>query len=242
MWGARWRGGAWRVNARRPATAVAARLGGPSQQPRCTTSRSLWPRRRPPHVGGGGGLERGQVVEPRRARGGSPPPRRRRRGGQGAERGDVGEGCGEGAGGRCGRELQERREARGKGGDGKLATAVSSSSSSFAVAHGRSSIWSATGFAYEDVDIEDDKIQGLLCIYSCPLKSYGPKWHNLTSSGCQISILRVRGSKWHLGTSSRAAGVFNSLTNVHAHLVMTIMIVPKECNHRRIAGYPELSK
>ena len=34
VWGARWRGGAWRVNARRPATAVAARLGGPSQQPR----------------------------------------------------------------------------------------------------------------------------------------------------------------------------------------------------------------
>ena len=34
VWGARWRGGAWRVNTRRPATAVAARLGGPSQQPR----------------------------------------------------------------------------------------------------------------------------------------------------------------------------------------------------------------
>jgi len=64
--------------------------------------------------------------------------------------------------------------------------------------------------------------------YSCPLKVYGPKWHNLSSSGCQISILRVRRSKWHLGTSWRAAGVFNSLTNVHAHLVITIMIVPKE--------------
>ena len=46
--------------------------------------------------------------------------------------------------------------------------------------------------------------------YSCPLKVYGPKWHNLSSSGCQISILRVRGPKWHLETSSRAAGVFNS--------------------------------
>ena len=36
----------------------------------------------------------------------------------------------------------------------------------------------------EDVDIEDEKTQGLFCIYSCPLKGYGPKWHNLTSSGC----------------------------------------------------------
>ena len=39
---------------------------------------------------------------------------------------------------------------------------------------------------------------------------YGPKWHNLTNSGCQISILRVCGPKWYLGTSSRAAGVFSS--------------------------------
>ena len=31
--------------------------------------------------------------------------------------------------------------------------------------------------------------------YSCPLKVYGPKWHNLSSSGCQISILRVCGPK-----------------------------------------------
>jgi len=45
------------------------------------------------------------------------------------------------------------------------------------------------------------------------LKGYGPKWHHLTSSGCQISILRVHWPKWHLGTSSRAAGVFNSLCN-----------------------------
>ena len=36
----------------------------------------------------------------------------------------------------------------------------------------------------EDVDIEDEKTQGLFCIYSCSLKGYGPKWHNLTSSGC----------------------------------------------------------
>ena len=43
------------------------------------------------------------------------------------------------------------------------------------------------------------------------VKGYGPKWHNLTSSGCQISILRVRGPKWHLKTSSKAVGVFNSL-------------------------------
>jgi len=63
----------------------------------------------------------------------------------------------------------------------------------------------------KDVKVEDDKTQGPFCIYSCPLKGYGPKWHNLTSSGSQISILRVRGPKWHLGTSSRAAGVFNSL-------------------------------
>ena len=62
----------------------------------------------------------------------------------------------------------------------------------------------------KDVKVEDDKTQGLFCIYSCPLKGYGPKWHNLTSSGSQISILRVRGPKWHLETSSRAAGVFNS--------------------------------
>ena len=62
----------------------------------------------------------------------------------------------------------------------------------------------------KDVKVEDDKTQGPFCIYSCPLKGYGPKWHNLTSSGSQISILRVRGPKWHLGTSSRAAGVFNS--------------------------------
>ena len=62
----------------------------------------------------------------------------------------------------------------------------------------------------EDVDIEDDKTQWLFCIYSCLLKGYGPNWHNLTSLGCQISILRVCGPKWHLGTSSRTAGVFNS--------------------------------
>ena len=43
---------------------------------------------------------------------------------------------------------------------------------------------------------------------------YGSKWHNLTSSGSQISILRVRGPKWHLGISSRAAGVFNSIKNM----------------------------
>ena len=47
------------------------------------------------------------------------------------------------------------------------------------------------------------------------IKWYGPKWHNLTSSGCQISILQVRGPKWHLGTSSRTAGVFNSFFYIH---------------------------
>ncbi|KAG2587826.1 hypothetical protein PVAP13_5NG169981 [Panicum virgatum] len=35
----------------------------------------------------------------------------------------------------------------------------------------------------KDVKVEDDKTQGPFCIYSCPLKGYGPKWHNLTSSG-----------------------------------------------------------
>jgi hypothetical protein len=29
--------------------------------------------------------------------------------------------------------------------------------------------------SHEDVDIEEGKIQGLFCIYSCPLKGYGPK-------------------------------------------------------------------
>jgi len=62
----------------------------------------------------------------------------------------------------------------------------------------------------KDLKVEDDKTQGPFCIYSCPLKGYGPKWHNLTSSRSQISILRVRGPKWHLATSSRAAGIFNS--------------------------------
>jgi hypothetical protein len=32
---------------------------------------------------------------------------------------------------------------------------------------------------------------------------------------CQISILQVRGPKWHLRTSSRAAGVFNSKNILH---------------------------
>ena len=27
----------------------------------------------------------------------------------------------------------------------------------------------------EDIDIEDEKTQGLFCIYSCHLKGYGPK-------------------------------------------------------------------
>jgi len=57
----------------------------------------------------------------------------------------------------------------------------------------------------------EERKEGLFCIYSYPFRGYGPKWHNLTSSGCQISILQVRGPKWHLRTSSRAAGVFNSL-------------------------------
>ena len=41
-------------------------------------------------------------------------------------------------------------------------------------------------------------------------KGYGTKWHNLTSLGCQILILRVRGPEWYLGISSKAAGAFNS--------------------------------
>ena len=45
------------------------------------------------------------------------------------------------------------------------------------------------------------------------VRSYGPKWLNLTSSGCQILILRVRRPKWHLWTSSRVAGVFTSIWN-----------------------------
>ena len=58
------------------------------------------------------------------------------------------------------------------------------------------------------------KLKDFFCIYSCPLKGYVLKWHNLTSSRSQISILRVRGPKWHLETSSRAAGVFNSRKNL----------------------------
>ena len=72
-------------------------------------------------------------------------------------------------------------------------------------------------YPLKDVNVEDDKTQGPFFIYSCPLKRYGPKWHNLTSSGSQISILRVRGPKWHLEISSRAAGVFNSKQNHRIH-------------------------
>ena len=61
----------------------------------------------------------------------------------------------------------------------------------------------------------EERKEGLFCIYSYPFRGYGPKWHNLTSSGCQISILQVRGPKWHLRTSSRAAGVFNSIKYLH---------------------------
>jgi hypothetical protein len=44
-----------------------------------------------------------------------------------------------------------------------------------------------------------------------PPKGYGPKWHTLASLGCHISILRVRGPSWHIVTSVRTTGVFNSL-------------------------------
>ncbi|KAG2585280.1 hypothetical protein PVAP13_6KG265606 [Panicum virgatum] len=40
-----------------------------------------------------------------------------------------------------------------------------------------------------------ERKKGLLCIYSNSFKGYGPKWHNLTSFECQISILKVRGGK-----------------------------------------------
>jgi len=41
------------------------------------------------------------------------------------------------------------------------------------------------------------------------MRGYGPKWHTLTSSGRQISILRVHGPKWHGAISLRAVNVFN---------------------------------
>ena len=40
----------------------------------------------------------------------------------------------------------------------------------------------------------------------------------LNKFGCQISILQVRGPKWHLGTSSRAASVFNSFDNICSYV------------------------
>ena len=44
------------------------------------------------------------------------------------------------------------------------------------------------------------------------LKKYRSKWHNFISPECQIFILRVRGPKWYLGTSSRDTGVLNSIS------------------------------
>ena len=40
------------------------------------------------------------------------------------------------------------------------------------------------------------------------------------SLGCQISILRFCGPKWHLGTSSRTVGVFNSNNIVPVFVVI----------------------
>ena len=68
------------------------------------------------------------------------------------------------------------------------------------------------------VKVEDNNFGGVFFAYVHAtwrhIKGYGPKWHNLTSLGCQILILRVRGPKWHLRTSSRAVGVFNSNLNL----------------------------
>jgi hypothetical protein len=51
----------------------------------------------------------------------------------------------------------------------------------------------------------------LVCTH---MKGYGHAAYDLTSSGSYISILRVRGYKWHRATSLRATCVFNSFSNV----------------------------
>jgi hypothetical protein len=43
-----------------------------------------------------------------------------------------------------------------------------------------------------------------------PSKRYGPLVNHLTSLRCQVSILRVLGPMWYIGTSLWTAGVFNS--------------------------------
>jgi hypothetical protein len=53
-----------------------------------------------------------------------------------------------------------------------------------------------------------------------------------------MNILKYWAWAQHLGQGIGQA----YLTNVHAHLVITIMIVLKECKNRRIASCPELSK
>ena len=67
----------------------------------------------------------------------------------------------------------------------------------------------------EGVKVEDSNFGGFFFAYIHAtwrhVKRYGPKWHNLTSSGNQISILQVHGPKWHLRTSLRTTGVFNSI-------------------------------
>ena len=73
----------------------------------------------------------------------------------------------------CGMEVggSRPREARSRRGGRRLAEA------------GTRCVRQPFLLSLKDVKVEDDKIQGPFCIYSCPLKGYGPKWHNLTSSG-----------------------------------------------------------
>jgi len=90
------------------------------------------------------------------------------------------------------------------------------------------------------VKIEDSNFGGGFFAYIhttwCHVKGYGPKWHNLTSSGCQILILRVRGPKWHIRTNSRAAGVFNSILYIHTdetppcvYRKMAMLVMTRKC-------------
>ena len=75
-----------------------------------------------------------------------------------------------------------------------------------------------------DVKLEDDKFGGVFFAYIHAMwhhiKRYGPKWHNLTSSGSQISILQVRGPN---GTSGQVRGPLVYLT-----LLFMSVILPEE--------------
>ena len=73
----------------------------------------------------------------------------------------------------CGMEAggSRPREARSRRGGWRLAEA------------GARCVRQPCLLSLKDVKVEDDKTQGHFCIYSYPLKGYGPKWHNLTSSG-----------------------------------------------------------